>query len=253
MRLALVTLFAAASLLGWGKTGHRITGQIAENHLSPKAFQAIRDLLGAQSLAEATNWADEIRSDPAWKKSDPWHYVNITDGVSYDDATKAPNGDVIAALRQMEATLRNPAAPKQQRIEALKFFLHFAGDLHQPLHAGKANDLGGNRVQVRWFRSTEPTNLHTVWDSSLIDQEQLSFTEFARSLDHASEADIKAWQASSYTDWMEESRQALPQVYDFPKDLPLSYPYVFKSMPLVRQRLLQAGIRIAGVLNRIYE
>jgi len=153
----------------------------------------------------------------------------------------------------MEATLRNPAAPKQQRIEALKFFLHFAGDLHQPLHAGKADDLGGNRVQVRWFRSSEPTNLHTVWDSSLIDQEQLSFTEWARFLDRASDADIKAWQASSYTDWMEESRKALPQVYDFPKDLPLSYPYVYKNMPLVRQRLLQAGIRIAGVLNRIYE
>jgi hypothetical protein len=92
-----------------------------------------------------------------------------------------------------------------------------------------------------------------VWDSLLIDQEQLSFTEWSRFLDRASEADIKAWQAASYTDWMEESRRALPQVYDFPKDLPLSFPYVYKNMPLVKQRLLQAGIRIAGVLNRIYQ
>lgn len=253
MRLVTVGLLTAISLLGWGKTGHRITGQIAENHLTPKAFQAIRDLLGAESLAEASTWADEIRSDPAWAKSDPWHYVNIADGATYDEAIKNPAGDVIAALRTMEATLRNPRASKQERIEALKFFLHFAGDLHQPLHAGHADDLGGNRVQVRWFRAAEPSNLHTVWDSSLIDQEQLSFTEFASFLDRPSAEDIKTWQAASYTVWMDESQKALPQVYDFPKDKPLSFGYVYKNMPLVRQRLLQAGVRIAGVLNQIYE
>lgn len=253
MRLLVLYVLLAGTLFGWGKTGHRVTGQIAENHLSSKARKAIQELLGGESLAEAANWADEIRSDPAWKKSDPLHYVNITDGVSYEEAKKNPAGDVISALRQMEATLRNKKAPRQQRVEALKFFLHFAGDLHQPLHAGRADDLGGNRVNVRWFRGSEATNLHTVWDSLLIDQEQLSFTEWARFLDRASEEEIKQWQASSYTDWMEESRKALPQVYDFPRDLPLSFPYVYKNMPLVKQRLLQAGIRIAGVLNRIYQ
>ena len=153
----------------------------------------------------------------------------------------------------MEATLRNPGASKQERIEALKFFLHFAGDLHQPLHAGHADDLGGNRVQVRWFRAAEPSNLHTVWDSSLIDQEQLSYTEFASFLDRPSAGDVKTWQAAPYTVWMDESQKALPQVYDYPKDKPLSFGYVYKNMPLVRQRLLQAGVRIAGVLNQIYE
>lgn len=253
MRLITVFLLAAVTLSGWGKTGHRITGQIAENHLTPKAFQAIRDLLGAESLAEASTWADEIRSDPAWTKSEPWHYVNIPDGVTYEDATKNPAGDVIAALRNMEATMRNPDASKQERIEALRFFLHFAGDLHQPLHAGHADDLGGNRVQVRWFRNSDPTNLHTVWDSSLVDQEQLSFTEFASFIDRPSDEDIQTWQSASYTDWMGESQKALPQVYDFARDKPLRFGYVYKNMPLVRQRLLQAGISIAGVLNNIYQ
>lgn len=253
MRFLLLMAVVTGSLFGWGKTGHRVTGQIAENHLSAKAKKAIQELLGGESLAEAANWADEIRSDPAWKKSDPLHYVNIPDGLSYEDAKKSSAGDVITALRQTEATLRNRRAPKQQRVEALKFFLHFAGDLHQPLHAGKADDLGGNRVSVRWFRGNESTNLHTVWDSALIDQEQLSFTEWARFLDRASAAQVKEWQAASYTDWMEESRRALPQVYDFPRELPLSYPYVYRNMPLVKQRLLQAGVRIAGVLNRIFE
>lgn len=252
MRLVTLALFTMVSLFGWGKTGHRITGQIAENHLTPKAFQAVRDLLGAESLAEASTWADEIRSDPAWAKSEPWHYVNIPDSVSYEDAPKNPGGDVIAALRNMEATLRNPEASKQERIEALRFFLHFAGDLHQPLHAGHAEDLGGNRVQVRWFRNVEPTNLHSVWDSSLIDQEQLSFTEFADFLDRASPEEIHTWQSGSYTGWMEESQKALPQVYDFARDKPLSFGYVYKNMPLVKRRLLHAGIRIAGVLNDIY-
>ena len=178
MTKAILAVFLLPALaFSWGKTGHRVVGQIAENHLSPKAAAAVRDLLGPDSLAEIANWADEIRSDPSWKRADPWHYVNIPDGETYEAMTKNPAGDIIVAMKRFEATLRNPAAPKEERIQALKFLVHMIGDIHQPLHAGKRDDLGGNRVSVHWFRSVEATNLHTVWDDLIIEQEKLSFTE----------------------------------------------------------------------------
>lgn len=252
-KATLVLLLVPALAFSWGKTGHRVVGQIAENHLSPKAAKAVRELLGPDSLAEVSNWADEIRSDPSWKRADPWHYVNIPDGETYEAMSKNPAGDVIVALKKFEATLRNPAAPKEERIQALKFMVHMIGDLHQPLHAGKRDDLGGNRVSVHWFRGVEATNLHTVWDDLLIEQEKLSFTEWTRFLDHPTAAELKDWQASSYVAWMEESFKLRDRCYDFKPELPLSYEYVYKSLPIVKQRLLQAGVRLAGTLNSIFQ
>ena len=237
----------------WGKTGHRVVGQIAENHLSPKAAAAVRELLGPDGLAEVANWADEIRSDPGnWKKADPWHYVNIPDGQTYETMEKNPAGDIIVALKRFEATLRDRKAPREERVNALKFLIHMIGDLHQPLHAGKREDLGGNRVTVHWFRNAESTNLHSVWDDLIIDHEKLSFTEWSRFLDHPTAAELKEWQSTSYNVWMEESFKLRDKCYEFKPELPLSYDYVYKSLPIVKQRLLQAGIRLAGTLNSIF-
>ena len=253
MTKAILAVFLLPVLaFSWGKTGHRVVGQIAENHLSPKAAAAVRDLLGPDSLAEIANWADEIRSDPSWKRADPWHYVNIPDGETYEAMSKNPAGDIIVAMKRFEATLRNPAAPKEERIQALKFLVHMIGDIHQPLHAGKRDDLGGNRVSVHWFRSVEATNLHTVWDDLIIEQEKLSFTEWTRFLDHPTAAELKEWQGSNYTAWMGESYKLRDRCYDFKPELPLSYDYVYKSLPIVKQRLLQAGVRLAGTLNGIF-
>lgn len=228
-------------------------GQIAENHLSPKAVQGVRGLLGPDSLAEVANWADEIRSDPSRKAADPWHYVNIPDGQTYDSMEKNQAGDILVALQRFEAVLRDPAAATPAKIEALKFLVHFVGDLHQPLHAGKRDDLGGNRVAVYWFRATEATNLHSVWDDLLIDSEKLSFTEWSRFLDHPTGAQVKEWQSTDYKAWMDESYALRSKCYEFKAELPLSYDYIYRNMPIVRQRLLQAGVRLAGVLNKIFE
>lgn len=254
MSKAILTLFLLPALaFSWGKTGHRVIGQIAQNHLSPKAAHAVHELLGSESLPAVANWADEVRSDPAFKKYDPWHYVNIPDGQTYESMEKNPAGDILAALKRFEATLRNPSAPKEEKVQALKFMVHMIGDLHQPLHAGKRDDLGGNRVTIHWFRNAESTNLHAVWDEYLIEQEKLSFTEWARFLDHASPAQIKEWQSTPYTTWMEESYKLRDRCYDFKPELPLSYDYVYKSMPIVKQRLLQGGVRLAGALNAIFQ
>ena len=251
--LSLAALLAAVVVLpsptaAWGPIGHRVVGRIAENHLDPQARRAVACLLGPESLARAATWPDEIRSDPAWKRADPWHFISIDDGETYETTAKSPDGDVVEAIGRFAAVLGDPAAPRERRIEALRFLVHFVGDVHQPLHVGRRADLGGNRVEVTWFG--ERSNLHSVWDSGLIENEKLSFSEMAEFLDHPFPGEVIAWQAGEVLDWVTESFGLRSQVYEI-GDGKLSWEYAYRKLPLVRLRLLQAGVRLAGLLNRV--
>jgi len=247
---AALLLAAPSSALAWGAVGHRVVGRIAQNHLAPEAARAIGCLMGTESLARSGTWADEIRSDPAWKRADPWHYINIEDRQTLETAERVAEGDILEAMERFERVLRDPQAERQAKVEALRFLVHFVGDVHQPLHVGRKEDQGGNRVQVRWHG--RETNLHTVWDSSMIDEERLSYTEWVEFIDHPTQAEIRTWQGTTYRDWIQESFAARAQVYDI-GDGNLSYKYSYRNLPLVRQRLLQAGVRLAGLLNSIFE
>jgi hypothetical protein len=247
--LLVLLLSAPASAFAWGPIGHRIVGRIAQNHLAPEAARAIECLMGPESLARASTWPDEIRSDPAWKKAEPWHYIDIDDGETLETTARAPEGDVLEAMERFEKVLRDPQAGRQAKVEALRFLVHFVGDVHQPLHVGRRADQGGNLTQVTFFK--EAVNLHTVWDSSLIENQKLSYTEYADFLDHPTQEEVRTWQASTYRDWIQESFAARAQVYDL-GDGKLSFPYVFKNTPLVERRLLQAGVRLAGLLDSIF-
>jgi hypothetical protein len=251
--LAVLLWVSSLPASAWGVTGHRVVGQIAENHLTPQAAQAVRDLLGFDSLAEASNWADEVRSSDLWRHTTTWHYVNFATGEhDYETAKKNPEGDAVTAMRWCETTLRDPASGRDAKIAALKFLVHLVGDIHQPLHAGRAEDRGGNLTEVYWLFDKEPTNLHRVWDSGLIDAENLSFTEWTRFLDHPSDAEIREWQSSDSVAWANESRRLSERCYDFDQSQPLAFSYLTAHLPLVKQRLLQAGIRLAGKLNAIF-
>ena len=126
----------ALPAFAWGPLGHRAVGQLAEQQLSAKARQAVRDLLGDESLAEASLWADEIRSDAQWSMSAPWHYVNIPDGQAYDRTRRASEGDVLEALERFIAVLRYDCASREDRVAALKFIANFVGDGSVPVHSG---------------------------------------------------------------------------------------------------------------------
>jgi hypothetical protein len=238
----------APSASAWGPTGHRAVGRIAERHLTPRAARAVAELLGSEQLAYATTWADEIRSEPEWAKADPWHWVTISDGQTYDSAPRNPGGDVLEAIARFQSVLADRTAPKLERTQALKWLSHLVGDLHQPLHVGRGDDHGGNDVLVLWFG--EPTNLHTVWDSKIIDGSQLSFSELADLVDHAGPEQVRAWQASGPRDWAVESQGLRSARYEM-GDRRLSYRYVHDQWPTVQSRLLQAGVRLAGELNRM--
>ena len=246
---ALLAITAApSSALAWGPTGHRAVGRIAERHLTPAAQRRVAELLSPEQLAYVTTWADEVRSEPEWARADSWHWVTIPDGQSYDLAAKNPEGDIVEAIGRFERVLADPRAPKPERVRALKWLAHFVGDLHQPLHAGRGDDRGGNDVVVLWFG--EPTNLHDVWDSRMIDQSRLSFSELAELADHVTPDDVRAWQSTGAADWARESQQSRAAGYEL-GDRKLSYRYIHDHWPTVLQRLRQAGVRLAGVLNRV--
>lgn len=247
--VCLALALGAAPAAAWGPNGHRAVGQIAENHLTPEARAALEELMGPESLARAGTWADEIRSDPAWDHAAPWHYINVEDDETLETTRRSSRGDVLSAMETFEAVLRNPEAPREERIEALRFLVHFVADVHQPLHVGRGGDGGGNGVLVLWF--DEPTNLHTLWDTHLVEHQALSFTELARFLDHPSPEEVAAWQDAGYEDWIAESFALRDRVYDL-GDRRLGYRYAYHAVPVVERRLLQAGVRLAGLLDSIF-
>jgi hypothetical protein len=254
--VAAALLLTPAPVLAWGKTGHRVVAALADPQLSGLARAHIKELLGVESLDEAATWPDEMRSDPApfWQKTaTPWHYVTLN-GITYDHAP--PEGDALDALAHFTATLKDSGANLADKQLALRFIVHLVGDLHQPLHVGKCCDRGGNEVKVSWFG--KPTNLHAVWDSQLVEEEQLSFTELAAKLQrHTSSADLIAWWDVNPRDWISESGQYRNTLYPEPstgrkKQPELSYDYVYRFTPLMELRLKQAGVRLAAYLNAIY-
>ncbi len=234
---------------GWGATGHRATGLIAEQYLTAKAKKKIATVLDQESVAMVGTWMDEIRSDSTYKYADPWHYTTIPDGKKYEDVAQNPDGKVVEMIEKFIVDLKSKKLSKKQEQETLKMLIHLVGDIHQPLHVGKPGDRGGNDVKVKWFRNE--SNLHRVWDSEMIDDTKLSYTELAASLGKPDDATVKKWQSATVRDWAHESMTYRPQVYDIGNGN-LSYQYGYKYFSIAEQRMLQAGIRLAGLLNQIY-
>ena len=183
--ICLVLMFSF--LFPWGKTGHRASGEIAENYLTDKTRSEIKKILKDPSLAVASTWADEMRSAPEkfWqKKSSRWHYINFKEGDAkphYDSHAhhnKETVSDILEGMEYSISVLQNKKASIGEKQFALRFLVHLVGDSHQPFHAGRGEDRGGNNISVTFFG--QDTNLHSLWDTKLIENENLSYTEFAQ-------------------------------------------------------------------------
>jgi len=235
--------------LAWGPTGHRATGWIAEQYLTAKTRKRLAAILEQESLAMVSTWMDEIRSDSTYNYAIDWHYTTVPDGRRYEDVEANPDGKVIMMIEKFRKELGTGTLTAKQEREYLKMLVHLVGDIHQPLHVGKPGDKGGNDVKVKWFRND--SNLHRVWDSEMIDDTKLSYTELAQSLIRPDAAVVKQWQSATVRDWAMESMSYRPQVYSIGNGQ-LGYQYSYKYLGIARLRMLQAGIRLAGVLNQIY-
>lgn len=250
--LLTLSLALATPAHAWGPIGHRITGAIADENLSGLARANVRLLLGSEDLAEAATWPDDMKSNPDtfWQKqASPWHYVTVK-GDEYKATDVPAEGDAMTALSRFTATLRDPKASREDKRLALRFIVHIIGDLHQPLHDGAGDDRGGNAVSVTWFG--KPSNLHSVWDSGLIEQRSLSYSEYASWLSRSIRPeDVIAWNERDPAVWIRESIALRKTIY--PTDPALSWDYAYQHRAEVDERLKRGGVRIAAYLNWVFE
>ncbi|MEN3973061.1 S1/P1 nuclease [Sphingomicrobium sp. XHP0235] len=239
----------------WGQNGHRIIGAIAQDKISGKTRAEIARTLGSEGLAEASTWADDERSNPTtfWQKeAGPYHYVTVPKGMEYDDVGAPSEGDAVSALKRFTATVRDPSASPEEKALALRFIIHIVGDLHQPLHAGNGEDRGGNDIDVRWFG--EQTNLHSVWDTKMIEGQNLSYSEYANWLDAklTPELVVEWWQPDVLM-WVAESAAIRDRLYPGVETAPnLGWSYQYQHLGTVERRLQQGGVRLAAYLDDLF-
>ena len=245
------SMWAVGGSPPWSKTGHRVVGEVAQKHLTRKAWKTISDLLDGETLAEVSNYGDAIKSDRAYSKFSPWHYVNFPADKAYTEVTPSPEGDVVQGIETCIKTLKDPKATRDEQVFHLKMLVHLIGDLHQPMHVGRAEDRGGNDIQLQWFG--KGSNLHRVWDSNMIDDYGMSYTELARTLPRWSRERIQRIQQGSVYEWVEEIQEITNRVYaSVEVGQKLSYRYSYVWWDTVEEQLLIAGVRLAAVLNEIY-
>jgi hypothetical protein len=247
---------------GWGRIGHSTVGQVADHYLLPEVKIELSKILNGQSLASVANWPDQIKSDPAWKHTSSYHFQDLPDGESFMDNLKTLShedqmkGGVVEGILQGEQDYLSNSNPTDQQND-VKFIVHFIGDIHQPLHAGRPDDLGGNKIPLRW--NGFQTNLHAVWDSMMIQdghkdlfadapkKEEVPYAEFlikkygGEAVDQAALNDVDAW--------VEEDRVPRVAIYA-DKNLPAD-KYSQEFLETADHRIYLAGIRLANFLNEM--
>jgi hypothetical protein len=256
---ALFVLLFPGDAFAWGYTGHRIIAEIAEQFLEPETAHQVRDLLAIENvstLADVSTWADQIRLQRPETTS--WHYVNIlvhpgpSEPRDYVAARDCPDGAcVVAKVEQFERALADRQASQRQRLEALKYLVHFIGDMHQPLHAADDHDRGGNDVTVTFMG--RQTNLHAVWDSGIIEPavrgDERSYA--VRLMRNITQAELSQWSQGDPISWTNESHDvATSATYgELQHAGALPDSYEGQALPIVNKQLQRAGVRLAKVLN----
>ncbi|HLZ92894.1 MAG TPA: S1/P1 nuclease [Candidatus Acidoferrum sp.] len=304
LALALVSLGSAPAANAWGCRGHETVAALAEKHLTTQAKEALLALLianpidpqlrrycgqtGADPFVDASTWADDERNrEPA---TGPWHYIDIPLSVTQGPAEKfcGAQGCVLQAISDQLAILKDKNAAGAKRAAALRFIIHFVGDLHQPLHGSTNSDRGGNCVPVRYLsRNPHPSrnsyvpNLHHIWDTEIPESQMQGADpgEFAETLDAAFQGFFGAWQQNGMQldAWAWESHDhAAEAAYGgfskavavepgvavnscaddnnigqrmLHKHLVIDEAYRQQAGSVVEERLAQAGIRLAMILN----
>lgn len=234
----------------WWDAGHRIVARIAEERLTPHTREAVREILEGQSLPDASVWADNIRQYR--HDADKLHYVNIPlRATAYVPGRDCPGGRcIVAAIERERGMLASPTTAPADRAEALRFLIHFMGDLHQPLHVADDGDRGGNQRRV--YLLGHSTNLHRVWDGELVERFGLTDSAYLAELHGEMDTlDLASLERGTVEDWaMEGHRVAVARAYRIPRNGRLGQAYVDASRPAVDRALIAAGVRLARVLNQ---
>lgn len=252
IRLFLLLLVCSAPAFAWGPDGHRIVADLAQRQLQPRAQAEVARLLAGESsptLPAVANWADEIRAADGTNAK--LHYVNFRDGgCDYVPARECPDGQcIVAAINRYFLVLSDASRPDAERREALKYLVHFVGDVHQPLHAGAREDRGGNEFQVNL--DGRGSNLHSVWDREILATRKLAPPAYARALAAQSPLppDRTGGSDRPAVEWALESCRLVHSDALYPPRYVIGADYLLAHRPLAEQRLREAGRRLAALVN----
>lgn len=258
--IALLLCLHPALVLAWGETGHRIVGELAERQLSPSARAAVADLLAEEldpTLAGVSVWADAIRGEDAWKHTYRWHFLNVpTLACRYFPPRDCPAGNcIVGAIAEQAHILGDASRPRAERAQALKFVVHFVGDVHQPLHAGLARDRGGNDFHLVY--RGQDTNLHRVWDSLILETASSPLpaqgTAWRAYADRLAESPLPVaapFTPEAIAGWALESCGLIDSAHLYPRGArKVTAAYLDRNRPLAEQRLRLAAARLAALLE----
>lgn len=246
--LSLLLLFVPAAQ-AWSQFGHELIGELAYRQLTPTVQAAVDDLLRGEpdpTLAGIAAWADTVRDLPAYEHTSPYHYVRIDDPHCVFDRARDCRDDacVVGAIQRYAAVLADNDRPRDKRTEALKFVVHFVGDVHQPLHSGHRPDKGGNEFQIN-LRG-EGTNLHSVWDYHVIRSANLDFEGWMRRLQSLPAAARR----NSPAQWAEASCRKTNEKGFYPRRPGKMPPaYLDANLDFATERLRQAGTELVAILE----
>lgn len=243
------------NVFAWGTTGHRVVTEIAERNLNKKAKKNLKKLLDNQTLSYFANYPDFMKSNPDYKQFDSWHYLNLEANLSKEACFEALENSTDKNLYKRSLLLIDELGEenftKAELQEKLYYLIHMIGDAHQPMHMGRPEDLGGNKITVEYFG--QRTNIHSVWDSKLVDDEKYSYTEYATILNVLTKEQKKEIQSGDLKDWLYDSHVKANHIYnEVDRNRTLRYEYQYNNKAILEAQLQKAGLRLAKILNEIY-
>ncbi len=250
--LLLVIVFFATPFrsFAWGKKGHQIVAQIASHFLADSTRKKVQDYLGRTSFEDAANWMDESRSNDFYGYMRTWHYFDMEKGETYKPVAER---NILTVLHAAITDLRRKDGLKKSAVKTdLLYIFHLVGDLHQPLHVGYSSDKGGNDIQVSYIFKSYSTNLHSVWDTEMIESEKITADTCLALFPSITPQELVKIKTINELAWYKESRQLLDTAYNFTDGF-LPKNYVMNNKSIVERQLLLGGIRLAAILEELFK
>ena len=239
-------------LAAFDALGHRIIADIAYKNLKCGTRKNVDKVLFRHGIIYSSIWADDVKSDSAYKHSYNWHFQNLKDGMTKTDLQflldnpKSEGNHLFFALDSLSKSLKK----NKNDVEALKFIVHFVADMFQPMHLGRLSDRGGNDVMIKWFG--RDIRLHQLWDTQMLEGQKFSYSEYSRYITDKFAKQKKDLKNQSKVDAIWETYLIRNKIYAYDYTNLRAYSYMYEFNDDMDLQLFRAGIQLANLLNEIY-
>lgn len=240
-----------AFMYAYDAIGHRTISDIAYANLNSKTRKQVDKVLGTKGIVFYSTWADEVRSDDKYKYSYQWHYQNLKDDMTEAELKQLienPASEGEHLFYALDLLSKRIKANKNDE-EALKFLVHFIADLHQPMHLGRKDDLGGNRVPIKWFG--RDINIHQLWDTQMLEARKMSYSEFSDYLQLRYNSQKKELLKADMLESVKAGYAIRTEIYAYTNTNNYHYLYNFSSKLDIM--MYRGGLFLANYLNELYK